>query len=666
MYKKSWKIRARTGGIRRKIAKEYLKINSRLTTTPGNEPVDKASTSATSTVVGGSVHDPEENIMPELESSLQNIQISECGDCSSSDSEYNFDLDNCLTFRKKIRTWANENRIPHSALNKLSNIINEFKPGTLPSDARTFLCTPVNVILKNVEGGQYWHNGIAKPLKSILLNWTDIPDMISININVDGLPIFKSSTNEFWPILGNIFENPRIRPFIIGIYFGKGKPKKLNEFLEDFVNDMKILLEEGLVVERLEKTIKIQIRCFICDSPARAYIKGVCNFNGKHGCHKCTTVGEYSHTTHTVTFSESLCPERTNEGFRNKIYGLHHKNDSPLLNLPIDMVNQFIVADSLHLIDLGVMKRLLIGWRDGNFGKYITKMRASDIALVSNFLCNCKLPSEVHRAVRGLDSLAHWKASEFRAFFHYLSIVILPDVMNNEAYNHFLTLYCSITICSTETYRTLLPLAKELLEHFVKFYKDFYGSGYVTSNIHNLLHLTNEIEMFGPLMTFNAYPFENMLFMIKSMLRSGRKPLSQVAKRLAENMDDIHFQTHKDKKYPFVNTIKNNNVLNFEDFKLSSKEKDSYLLTKCNEVVKICCVKFNHYKILIKGNKINNTEDVFEYPIKSSHLAIYKSRCQQNSTHTLIVLEPKEIKCKLVCIEHKEFNFFIPLLHTYK
>ncbi|KAH9630328.1 hypothetical protein HF086_004461 [Spodoptera exigua] len=596
MFKKSWKIRARTGGIRRKIAKEYLNINSRLTTTPGNEPVDKASTSATSTVVGGSVHDAEENIMPEPESSLQNILISECGDCSSSDSEYNFDLDNCLTFRKKIRTWAIENRIPHSALNKLSNIINEFKPGTLPSDARTLLCTPVNVILKNVGGGQYWHNGIAKPLKSIFLNWMDIPDTISININVDGLPIFKSSTNEFWPILGNIFENPRIRPFIIGIYFGKGKPKNLNEFLEDFVNDMKILLEEGLVVERLKKTIKIKIRCFICDSPARAYIK----------------------------------------------------------------------ADSLHLIDLGVMKRLLIGWRDGNFGKYITKMRSSDIALVSNFLCNCKLPSEVHRAVRGLDSLAHWKASEFRAFFHYLSIVILPDVMNNEAYNHFLTLYCSITICSTETYQTLLPLAKELLEHFVKFYKDFYGSGYVTSNIHNLLHLTNEIKMFGPLMTFNAYPFENMLFMIKRMLRSGRKPLSQVAKRLAENMDDIHFQTHKDKKYPFVNIIKNNNVLNFEDFKLSSKEKDSYLLTKCNEVVKICCVEVNHNKILIKGNKINNTEDVFEYPIKSSHLAIYKSRCQQNSTHTLIVLETKEIKCKLVCIEHKEFKFFIPLLHTYK
>ena len=86
MNKNSWKIRARTGGIRRKIAKEYsqiIRINSRLTTTPENEPVDTASTSATSTVVhGGSVHDAEENV-PEPESSLQNIQISECDDCSS-------------------------------------------------------------------------------------------------------------------------------------------------------------------------------------------------------------------------------------------------------------------------------------------------------------------------------------------------------------------------------------------------------------------------------------------------------------------------------------------------------------------------------------------------------------------------------------------------------
>lgn len=39
--------------------------------------------------------------------------------------------------------------------------------------------------------------------------------------------------------------------------------------------------------------------------------------------------------------------------FRNKIDEDHHKQETPLTKLPIDMVKNFIVADPLHLIDLG-------------------------------------------------------------------------------------------------------------------------------------------------------------------------------------------------------------------------------------------------------------------------------------------------------------------------
>lgn len=115
------------------------------------------------------------------------------------------------------------------------------------------------------------------------------------------------------------------------------------------------------------------------------FFSGVCNFNGKHGCMKCITVGEYSHNSHTVVFPDLNSEERTNDGFRSKLYGAHHKIDSPLLQLPIDMVKDFPVGDSLHLVDLGIMKRLLVGWRDGNFGKYLTKWRGTDIEKVSFF-----------------------------------------------------------------------------------------------------------------------------------------------------------------------------------------------------------------------------------------------------------------------------------------
>lgn len=383
---------------------------------------------------------------------------------------------------------------------------------------------------------------------------------------------------------------------------------------------------------------------------------------------KCVTVGEYSHTSHTVVFPDTKSPERTNDGFRNKIYGAHHKMDTPLLSLPIDMVTNFPVGDSLHLIDLGIMKRLLIGWRDGNFGKYITKWRASDTENVSNFLNRCILPSEIHRSVRGLDCLAYWKASEFRSFFFYLSIVILPDVLPPNAFSHFLALYCGITICANKAYLHLLPLAEQLIRYFVEHYKDFYGAAYVTSNVHNLLHVTAEVEMYGTLDTFSAYPFENKLYMIKKMLRGGKNPLPQVAKRLTEDDDNSGMIDRLKKKYrtkyPYLSkSTKNICTLNFRDFILSSKRRDSYFLTVSDEIVEIISIEvFND--ISIKGLQLNDKEDVFVYPLKSSRFGIFKSKSLKNCDTTEVVLNSTDIKCKLVCHSHKDYHFFIPLGHT--
>ncbi|CAH2207551.1 jg27715, partial [Pararge aegeria aegeria] len=483
-----------------------------------------------------------------------------CSSTSTSiddDNEYSKNM----LFRQRIKEWATERNISQIALNDLAAIVNDRFPGILPRDARTILGTIQQIRIKTIKGGEYWHNGLTKCLKKSLEKWIDVPAKIALNFNFDGLPIFKSSNKEFWPILCTIFERPDIEPFVIGIYYGVGKPNQIDEYLNDFVNEMENLLKDGIYIEQFKKTVSIEIRCFTCDSPARAYIKGVCNFNAKHGCLKCVTVGEYSHVSHTVTFPETNCRPRTDQEFREKKYGPHHKKDSPLLRLPVDMIEDFPVADSLHLVDLGIMKRLLVGWRNGNFGKYITKWSARDTELVSIFLHKCKLPSEIHRSVRGLDCLSHWKASEYRSFLFYLSIVILPDVLSHDAFSHFLAFFCGITICSSKNYSHFLPLAKELLQYFVEHYKDFYGADYVTSNVHNVVHIADEVRRFGPLHTFSAYPFENKLYLIKRMLRHGNKPLAQVAKRFSEDAESL--ETTRSRKNqqltnqdPFVTTTK--------------------------------------------------------------------------------------------------------------
>lgn len=63
-----------------------------------------------------------------------------------------------------------------------------------------------------------------------------------------------------------------IRPMIISIWCGTQKPNDLTEYLKPFVDELNILLENGIFVNGYH--IAIAFRSCICDSPARALIKG--------------------------------------------------------------------------------------------------------------------------------------------------------------------------------------------------------------------------------------------------------------------------------------------------------------------------------------------------------------------------------------------------------
>lgn len=96
---------------------------------------------------------------------------------------------------------------------------------------------------------------------------------IDLTFNIDGLPLHKSSKFEFWPILFNIHNMPNINPMVIGIYCGDTKPPTADEFLNEFVEEMDYFLKNGLVINGYEMAIRV--RCFVCDTPARAFVKGM-------------------------------------------------------------------------------------------------------------------------------------------------------------------------------------------------------------------------------------------------------------------------------------------------------------------------------------------------------------------------------------------------------
>src|SRR5258705_13756330 len=107
-------------------------------------------------------------------------------------------------------------------------------------------------------------------------------------------------------------------------------------------------------------------------------------------------------------------------------------------------------------------------------------------------------------------------------------------------YKHFLALHVAIRmLASPQLCMELNSYASELLLYFVTHFGKLYGKENVSYNVHGLIHLSDDVKHFGHLDTFSAFPFENHLQSIKSMLRKSEKPLQQLHNGLYEYQTNL-------------------------------------------------------------------------------------------------------------------------------
>lgn len=102
----------------------------------------------------------------------------------------------------------------------------------------------------------------------------------------------------------------------------------------------------------------------------------------------------------------------------------------PIEELKIDMIKAFPL-DYMHLICLGVMKRLLTIWIKGNAVYKENKFTSRISNAISLLLEDCgkTIPKEYYRAIRGLKYISFWKATEFRTFLLKTGPVVLKNYL---------------------------------------------------------------------------------------------------------------------------------------------------------------------------------------------------------------------------------------------
>lgn len=241
--------------------------------------------------------------------------------------------------------WSLKHSISHTALSDLLKLLKFYIP-ELPIDARSLLGTCRKVTSKVIEPGQYYHFGVE-----------------------------KSSGSQVYPILCRLIKDHSNVVDMIGIYHGYEKPKEANCYLSDFVEDISKVINTGIVIHTKHYSVKISY--FVCDTVAKAYITYTVGHMGYCSCTKCHEEGTY--INNRVCFpNTNHINLRTDSDYRSKAQEDHHNGTSLLEQIPgLDMVKSFPL-DYMHLICLGVVKKLIVNLWGGVLWKTSCKIIISE------------------------------------------------------------------------------------------------------------------------------------------------------------------------------------------------------------------------------------------------------------------------------------------------
>ncbi|XP_057329856.1 uncharacterized protein LOC130670466 [Microplitis mediator] len=495
---------------------------------------------------------------------------------------------------EKLSQWALESQINHEALTKLLKIVQQHWQPNAPKCAKTLLTTAqakyhiIEMTDKDESKGEFVYIGLEHQLKRNVVVHTDTSKNIELLINIDGVKLFKSSLKCFWPILGMVYSNSiQSEPFVIAIYAGTSKPNSSNEYLNPFIREINGLLRNGVEIDG--QNFKVCLKGFICDTPARAFIKGIVSHTSFNACERCMAIGRKKNkTTIYPSVDSELYSDRT---FRNFMNIDHHVSVSPLIGIkpPIDMIHTFIL-DFMHLGFLGVMKKIsefLLG-EIKNKGKLDNSSKNE----LSRRLIMLKqhIPEEFPRKCRPLGDFTRYKATEFKLIALYLGIILFKKILDKKKYHHFL-LFCvgSRLLWSKVTAVSYNETANQYFNEFVTKLPNFYGEKAIVLNMHHLKHVAKDVKFTGySLSEINAFPFENFLMKIKHWIRSPHLPLQQFCRRLHEQSSIQQQKKSSSASTVILKTKKNKTDILNCNTRIQYSQPKNQIMSCCYVINKLC------------------------------------------------------------------------------
>ena len=177
--------------------------------------------------------------------------------------------------------------------------------------------------------------------------------------------------------------------------------------------------------------------------------------------------------------------------------------------------------------------------------------------------------------------------------------------------------------------------------------KNLYSDLFLSYNVHNLLHLADDCEIFDcSLNDVSAFEFENFLQLLKRKVRNASNPLAQIAKRIYEADCQREFQVSKSKDFKVKASGPNMCFLLQNDkfaFVQSVQDTDTY----------ICSVV-----------KLENCDNFYPEPYNSKLIGICFCKCAFIKRCKQTIVKKAQLKRKVCCLMYKDGYVLLPLLHN--
>lgn len=317
----------------------------------------------------------------------------------------------------------------------------------------------------------------------------------------------------------------------------------MTTFLKPFINECQNLANTPLEWTDGDGTVHFsRVFALVCssDAVARPLLRKSKQFNGEFGCDWClhpgTMVDKGAGKVRTYAYDEQKQKARCGEMFHTDAWRAEQsgkpvngvKGLSSLQELPhFDIVHGFVPEYS-HVVLLGVTKQLVFLWLEtGNSSKpwYI----GDKLDELDSLLLSLKSDLKTTRSPVSLKYREEWKAVDWQAFLLFYGMYVLEPYLALEFFQHFHLLSCSVHMllqdCITQD---MLTYARIYLVRFARGMARLYGEEHVTFNCHQLIHLCDSVQNWGPLWATSALGFEK-----------NNKDLQALLHDVVDNPEDI-------------------------------------------------------------------------------------------------------------------------------